>query len=48
MTEKCENITDIILSPKFHFGNNTGGCQWKSENVTDIVLPLEFNFDNNL
>jgi len=47
MTEKCEDISDITLSPKFHSGNNTAVAEWKSDNVTDIVLSSEFNFDNN-
>jgi hypothetical protein len=47
MTEKCGDISDITLSPKFHSDNNTAVAEWKSDNVTDIVLSSEFNFDNN-
>lgn len=43
MTEKCENITDITLSPKFHSGNNI-----PNEKVRMLlILSLEFNLDNN-
>lgn len=43
MTEKCENITDITLSPEFHSGNNIA-----NEKVRMLlILSLEFNLDNN-